>query len=266
MSGQNQAQQGSPAVEFSLTPAQEWRDRLARPLAQTVLPFFRRYPYRGPCSLFHLNLRGAFSPTDRFFYNRIPKAANTTISKLLAKHSDYQRPWGSRGDKGRMLRPAHMTRAQVEALASGEVFRFLIVRDPYTRVLSAYQDKFLRKLRQVDRYGAMIESAPGEVPSFAAFCRFLDRGGVWRDAHWAPQSALMLLPLDAYDLIGRVETLDQDMATLVQRIWGIAPEPVEFAGTRTGASKAVEQAYDDESRAIVARLYRDDFELFGYQA
>jgi hypothetical protein len=249
---------------FSLTPAEEWRDRLVRPLAQSVLPFFRRYPYRGPCSLFHLNLRGAFSPTDRLFYNRIPKAANSTISALLDRHSTYERPWGSRGAKGRMLRPAHMSRAQVAALAAGEVFRFIILRDPYARVLSAYQDKMLRNRRQVGRYGAMMGAAPGELPDFRSFCRFLDRGGLWRDAHWAPQSALMLLPLEEYDLVGRVETLDQDIATLLRKIWGIAPEPVAFAGTRTDAAEAVARAYDDESRAIVARLYRQDFELFGY--
>lgn len=257
---------GGETPGYRGTPADEWRDRLARPLAQLLLPFYRRYPYCGDCSLFHLNVRGAFSPLDMFFYNRIPKAANSTVSGVLARHSQFTRRFSDGGDKRRMLHPSQMTAAQVRALARGEVFRFTFVRNPYSRVLSAWQDKFLRDKPQRRRYAPMMECPPSEVPNFTQFCRFLDRGGLWRDAHWAPQTSLLLLPLSEFDFVGKIENFDRDMATVVARIWKIEnPEPFDRRGPpRTDADTKIASVYTDEARAIVARLYAEDFSAFGY--
>ncbi len=248
------------------TPSRELKERLARGLANSLLPFFRRYPYRGPCSIFHLNVRGAYSPIDGLFYNRIPKAANTTVSGILAENSSYHRPFSGNRDKARMLRPAFMSRSQVDSLSTDAVFTFTVVRNPYARVLSAYQDKFLRGKPQLRRYASMMNCPDGQVPDFVEFCRFLDRGGLYLDAHWAPQSCLMLLPVPEFDLVAKVETLDRDMATIMNRIWGITPtEKLKKAGTSTGADGKLRAQYTDEAKDIVDRLYAGDFDAFGYE-
>lgn len=252
---------------MNTSPAQDLRDRLARPLARAFLPFYRRFPYTGPCSLFHVNLRGAFSPVDGFFYNRIPKSANSTVSAMLAAQSGYHRPFSGAGAKHRMLRPAYMTASQVRKLRTPEVFAFTVVRNPFVRVLSAYQDKIGQAKPQLARYASQLDTPAGQVPDFAAFCRFLDRGGLYRDAHWAPQSALLLLPLEAYDFIGRVESLDADIAEIARRIWGAGTVvTAERAGPRTDALARLRAAYCDETQEIVTRLYRADFDAFGYSA
>jgi hypothetical protein len=40
--------------------------------------------------IFKLDPRGAYSPLEPFFYNRVPKAANTSITQTLFNHSAYR--------------------------------------------------------------------------------------------------------------------------------------------------------------------------------
>jgi len=58
--------------------------------ARLFSPFYRRFPYRGAMDIFKLDHRGAYSPLEPFFYNRVPKAANTSITQTLFTHSAYR--------------------------------------------------------------------------------------------------------------------------------------------------------------------------------
>jgi hypothetical protein len=83
--------------------------------------------------------------------------------------------------------------------------------------------------------------------------------------HWAPQADILCLPLERFDFIGRVETLDRDLGHILQHLYGVEPgRPAVRAGTNTGASDRLDEAYGREERQIVNRLYADDFERFGY--
>jgi hypothetical protein len=252
---------------YARDPAQELSDRIARAIYNRVYPFYRAFPHHGPVSLFQIEHRGAYSPPDRFFYNRVPKAANTSVIRMLASNSSYCRPRAGKGDKRRMLRPQLMSAADVRALTGPDTFRFTIVRNPFTRVLSAYLSKILlqKNSMRLRRFARMMDTDPATPPDFTKFCRFLANGGVWRDAHWAPQWALMLLPAEMYHHIGRVETLDDDLALVASRIWGadaIAPAP--RLGMQTNSGDALVTYYTDEAHDIVARLYSEDFRRFGY--
>lgn len=252
---------------YRRTPSEDLSNRVGRPLFRWLYPFYRSYPYSGRTSLYQVEHRGAYSPDDGFFYNRVPKAANTSVSHMLASHSTYSRPRPGAGTMGRMLRPQLMTTAQVADIGTDAVFKFTVVRNPYTRVLSAYRSKILtaRKPVRLHRFAAMMGTDRAAPPDFTTFCRFLANGGVWRDAHWAPQTELMLLPLRMFDFIGHVESLDEDVVTIARRIWG--PDvAVDFKrqGRRTDVTQPVEQDYTPEAIEIVARLYADDFSAFGY--
>lgn len=245
-------------------PSHDLRDRLAHPFFRALTPFYRKYPCTSPCSIFHMTPRRAFSPEDGFFYNRLPKAANTTVARLLAERSAYSRPLAREGDKHRWLRPPLMSRAQVASLATDAVVTFTVVRNPYSRVLSSYQDKILRGPR-AERWKRQLEIGESGTASFLAFCRFLANGGLYRDAHWAPQSSLMLLPLEKFDHVCKVESLDADLSQVLQHIWGDAgPSEMPRAGNPTNASGKLHAAYCDESKSLVDRLYAADFEQFGY--
>ncbi len=234
----------------------------AKVLAARLLPFYRRRPYRGPLGLFTVDMRGAYSPQDAFFFNRVPKAANSTIMATLGAYSSYAKPFSRGRKKSRFLRPAWMSAAQVARLEA-ETFRFTFVRDPYGRALSAFSDKVVRKRKQARPFYHWLGRV--EAPAFIDFLRFLEDGGALTDAHWAPQADLMLLPVAEFHFIGRLERLEADLASVIERIFAPgAPLAMRRAGPRTDSQHNLESAYTPEAVGIVNRVYAADFETFGY--
>jgi hypothetical protein len=239
-------------------------DRQAARVAPALLPFYRRYPYRGPLGLFKVDPRGAYSPVDGFFYNRIPKAANSTVMATLMARSTFSRAFSDGHAKRRLLRPSRLLPRDV-ARFEHDVFKFTFVRDPYARVLSAFADKILRRRQQSRGFYASRGGDDGTPPAFIDFLRFLEDGALLADPHWTPQVHLMLLPLDRFDFIGRVERLDADLAHVMGRVFPDAPPaPPKRAGPRTDSRKRYDEAYTPEARALVERLYREDFAALGY--
>jgi len=231
---------------------------------RTISPFYRRFPYRGAMDIFKLDPRGAYSPLEPFFYNRVPKAANTSITQTLFQHTSF-RPNSARREhpKYQFLRPLVLSSREVDRLET-EAWKFTFVRDPYSRLLSAYLDKVGRRRHQGLRFLHWAERHD-QPQSFLGFCRYLEAGGLFLDMHWAPQVEILCLPLERFDFIGRVEQLDRDLAVVLQRLFGVeSAGPAPRAGTHTRASEQVADAYGPEERAIVNRLYAADFERLGY--
>lgn len=230
-----------------------------------ISPFYRRFPYSGEMDIFKLNPRGAFSPVEPFFYNRMPKAANTTITGLLHQASAF-RPKTSRrrqNPKYQFLTPLTLTPQQVKSLEH-KAFKFTFVRNPYTRTLSAYLDKVGRKRHQGRRFLTWAEKN-NEPQSFLGFCRYLETCGLFDDMHWAPQTDILLLPQEQYNFIGKVESIREDLLHVLDTIFGSSNlERVPHLGNKTAASSHVLDAYGPEEEAIIRRLYANDFEQLGY--
>jgi hypothetical protein len=233
--------------------------------ARLFSPFYRRFPYRGAMDIFKLDPRGAYSPLEPFFYNRVPKAANTSITQTLFTHSTY-RPRLARRDnpKYKFQRPIFLSPSQVHKLEH-EAFKFTFVRNPYSRVLSAYLDKVGRRKHQGLRFLAWAE-ANSQPASFLGFCRYLDAGGLFLDMHWAPQVEILCLPLECFDFIGRIESIDRDLNQVLQRVFNVQLEsPLPQTGRHhTQANQKLKEAYGMEERQIVNRLYATDFLKLGY--
>jgi len=252
------------ALRRAVAAADDALDRAAARVAPFVLPFYRRYPYRGPLGLFKVDPRGAFSPTDGFFYNRIPKAANSTVLATLMAQSGFRRAFSDGHAKRRLLRGSRLGRGDV-ARFERDVFAFTFVRDPYARVLSAFADKVLRRRQQSRDFYAWRGGDDGSAPAFMEFLRYLEGGALLEDPHWTPQVHLMLMPLDRFDFIGRVERLDSDLGQVMARVFPDAPPAApRRAGPRTDSRERFNAAYAGEARALVARLYAEDFAAFGY--
>ena len=235
-----------------------------REAARLLSPFYRRFPYRGEMDLFKLDPRGAYSPLEPFFYNRVPKAANTSITQTLFEHTTFRLKVARRQHpKYQFLRPLFLSPNEVNRLEQ-EAYKFTFVRDPYSRALSAYLDKVGRRRHQGLRFLQWAERH-NQPQSFLGFCRYLQAGGLFLDMHWAPQVEILCLPLERFDFIGRVEQLDRDLAQVLQHLYGVtASRPTPRAGTHTRASERLKEAYGPEERAIVNRLYAADFEQLGY--
>lgn len=252
------------AISRGIDAADDALNLQAKALAVRLLPFYRRFPYDGPLGLFTVDVRGAYSPGDGFFFNRIPKAANSTVMATLASYSNYRRRIGRSRAKSRFLRPAWMSTADVARL-DADTFRFTFVRDPYGRALSAFADKVARKRKQARPFYRWLGRVEAGPPEFIDFLRFLGDGGARTDPHWAPQTDLMLLPMARFDFVGRLERLEADLASVVDRIFSPAtPLAMRRAGPRTDSHRTLPDAYSAEGIEIVNRVYAADFETFGY--
>ncbi len=234
--------------------------------AQRLYPFFRRHAYRGPLLPSEVESRVAVSLRDGFLYNRIPKTANSLMTWMLATASARAagEPAPDR-PKSYFPTPRRLSSAEV-ARVEQEVFKFAIVRNPYSRTLSAYLDKIAARKRQARTFerwrGAPVQR---KEPSFGEFCRYLDAGGLRDDVHWAPQTELLCEVPGWFDRIYRQEKLGEAAEEIMGRIFGVAPEfPARVGPRPTGASKLVARHYDDETRRIVARLFAADFDALGY--
>ncbi len=224
------------------------RNRLTIPFT----PFYRRYPYKDGISINSADDRGCVDMELGFFYNRIPKAANSTIVTNLARLK-FGRDITARTAK-KMFRPPSALHSH-EVLRFPLLFTFTVVRNPYTRTLSAYLDKVERSALRDNK-----ES------SFRDFLYSLQKGKLYSNAHWAPQSALLLLPADQFDFIGKVESIDTDLLFIKEKLQGKRPEKPfkSFLDNSTGAGRKLKAYYDTETAELVRMLYRDDFETFGY--
>lgn len=232
-------------------------------IAPLAVPFYIRHPYRGPLWLTEVDTRGAISVADGFFFNRVPKAANSTIIDALARSSAARsgQDTGRRDAKWYFQRPLFASRATVRRLER-EFFRFTFVRSPYSRTLSAFLDKIVGRTQQSKPFYRWWDGSG--APSFGDFCRYLEAGGLHHDIHWAPQSDILLLQPEEFHLIGRFERLQEDLAQVLQRVFGADAVDVGRAGPRSDAGGAMTTHYDDDTLAAVSRLFAKDCERFGY--
>jgi hypothetical protein len=226
-------------------------------------PFYRSRPKIWSPQLWELDGRIAVSRARRFCYVRIPKSANTAVASTLYYH-EHGAMLGGRQAKRALRRPSLIPGLSPEALDG--FFCFTFVRNPYHRILSAYLSKLVAR-RDQPRYrdiGERIARRHGEL-FFRTFCAELDEEGPYGNPHWYPQTSFV----DAFgperlDFVGRVERMREDLAHVVRTIFGRDDGNTYVREEKTGASSKLGEHYDAATRAIVARVYRDDFERFGY--
>lgn len=230
--------------------------RRARSRRIAATPFYHAHPYRGPISLASLDSRVAIDFELGFLYNRVLKAANTTIIATLA--SLKGKTDGNPKDLFRT--PSDLNENEAQQIPS--LFEFAFVRNPYSRTLSAYLDKIARGKRQP----LELAKKSGHPPSFEDFCIYLEHYGLYENPHWAPQSSVLLLSTNEYDFIGRTESLDSDLDVVVRQLRSHigGSGMVDRQLHRTGADALIQDYYTAECQRIVGSLFRDDFRRFGY--
>lgn len=179
--------------------------------------------------------------------------------------------------------------ASLGLLLSGRVKRHVMfVRNPYSRLVSAWADKFLTYPRTLDQEGfrgwqhvhriylqhiglhnRAGNKVIGEALLATTFPEFVNRlpALYWRDAHLQPQYWTMsirykgvvpILPL-RFDQIIRVEHM---VASSLRRELGI-----DVMGVRRNVTEhpSADELFTPQLRSIARRIYSRDFEKFGYE-
>ena len=143
------------------------------------------------------------------------------------------------------------------------------MRDPATRVWSAWQSKLLlREPRFVEEfadkeYFPRIPEQPFDlVEDFRAFVAAFNSPDPPVDVHWAVQHDLVSqLPLDH---VGRVERFGDTMGLLREHVGEARWPQTKRRENRTPFSLPP-AAYDEATAAILGDVYRADAEAFGYE-
>ena len=171
-----------------------------------------------------------------FVYSSIPKVACSSIKASILKLSHVKNKEGiikTRGmihkymqDNFSLARCDHNKAKKI--LTQGKYFKFIVVRNPWSRLVSAYLNKFVNRLNLKDEFFVkrVIEEVyrqRGLDPNYErgiTFRQFLKYIYITNDedlnAHWKPQ--YLFLGDTNFDFIGRFETLDKDFKHLSSRL------------------------------------------------
>lgn len=165
-------------------------------------------------------------------------------------------------------------------------FKFLFVRHPLKRVISAYWDKFTHKDQYTEyfhlKYGKQImeryrggqRSGVKDEIQFHEFIQYLidtaADGGEF-DEHWATVQELCHPCVIDYDCIGKLENITTDSRCVLERLSTdpmYFPHPRDSALTSTSDGNLLIQLYyqniSQPQMELLRDIYSVDCEMFGY--
>jgi hypothetical protein len=141
---------------------------------------------------------------------------------------------------------------------------FTVVRNPYTRILSAYLDKVGREPRDPEvwlPFARRYRLAKDARPSFQHFLHLVtSEDPNLLDQHFAPQCVNVLHTFVTCDYVGHIE----NMAAVWEFLAGFGIAPNEHRPHKTLANEALGSFYGREEVANVQNFFQRDFEAFGY--
>lgn len=241
-----------------LTPPGTWFSRDARAVTRLFGPTLKRAQYL-------IN----WSREHRYIYVEVPKTGCSTIKLTLQRieRNDpaYAPPNMHSRPTSPLLRPLSAPKEFLLARTSPDYFRFCFVRNPYTRILSAYLDKIASTdFKRGERMKALGMS-PSESPTLLQFLEVLKRADPAAfDIHWARQCDLLDLGGMTFEFTGRFESFEQDFARVLERIHQGQEWLTAVRAHRTDAAAHIQDRIGPDERRLIEDIYACDFDRFGY--
>lgn len=154
--------------------------------------------------------------------------------------------------------------------------RFTFVRNPYSRFVALYYDKFVN-FQDSPGQRALFGHDDGLRPdmSLNELAQWLTseaKSDEWVDAHFVSQHYFVMDSdgAPAVDCVGRMESADDDVAEL-QEALGLDAEPLprinrnaDRGPAQFDTSTRWAEVLDDHTIRLLSARYEGDFELFGY--
>lgn len=228
-----------------------------------------------PLSEKHLYAGSLISMQYKYLYIPTPKVACSTIKMALLKMELDQPdieyfPLIHNLTRSPFLNLSQIGDAEV-FINRPDIFRFCFVRNPYTRLLSAYLDKIGRHMPPKESVLAKMglswkENRKKEI-SFIDFIKVIRQSSLEEmDQHWRPQVYQCFFDKIEYDFIGNFENLDEDLISLNRNFRNKLYTKIKTVNEHaTKSGEQIRKYYANEKvRNIVYEIYKKDFETFGY--
>ena len=224
--------------------------------------------------------------SKKFLYCFIPKNACTTFKTVTAKYSIF-----SSEDELEKASKIHshtnQLKPKVTELINESYFKFIIVRNPFLRLISAYLNKLVIKDRNnLENFGQdfkiMNES---RLMTFQDFIQYVEKTPSQQlNVHWRPQVDFLLY--NSYNMYLQFENLKQDIPKLEKALdikipkQNVAKNTTPYAYLDVGEPWKLHgeelwqirksqnvvplpyQMYNDELIAKVHERYQQDIELY----
>uniref|UniRef100_A0A8C6WT93 Carbohydrate sulfotransferase n=1 Tax=Neogobius melanostomus TaxID=47308 RepID=A0A8C6WT93_9GOBI len=256
-------------------------------LEQACLSHTKKRRVLAPSDLKHLIVDDKHS----LIYCYVPKVACTNwkrVLMILSSDGHYTDPLAIPASEahipGNLRRMSDLSVSEIN-LRLRTYLKFLFVREPFERLVSAYRNKFTRSYNTAfhKRYGTKIiqRYRPNPKPeslekgsdvSFVEFVQYLVDPRTQREdsfnEHWERVHSLCHPCLIHYDVVGKYETLEPD-AQAVLKLAGVdqmVQFPTSHKSTRTDGNMAASffQHIGPFYQKKLFNLYRMDYLLFNY--
>jgi hypothetical protein len=207
-----------------------------------------------------------------YFYLANPKVASTSILRCLQSaevDGDASRLPDSVHERSRspLLSFATASLSPEQILGDANFFRFTYVRNPFTRILSAYIEKIETDAEERERLLPDLGLQRDRIPSLLEFLKAVQaQRDDWRDIHWTTQSRLIQTNNIDYSFIGRFESFTQTFPLVLDRL-GIDRSHYDALGSpqnATGANSRVQSYIGTAEREAIIAIYQADFIGFAY--
>ncbi|MEM7524482.1 MAG: sulfotransferase family 2 domain-containing protein [Pseudomonadota bacterium] len=153
--------------------------------------------------------------------------------------------------------------------AARPIYSFCFVRNPFSRLFSAYTDKIrggMSHKRQIERVLGLPEQGADVEISFRDFIRaiqLMDDDAL--DGHWAIQTQRLRYDRFAFSFTGAFERLAEDLPRALKGA-GVDKAEIGVLSRRNRSSydQTIMDVMDEETAAMIRERYADDFALLGY--
>lgn len=204
-----------------------------------------------------------YAPSLNCAYIEIPKVCCTTIKAVMQSVErgcdPEQLTVGQIHDRENS---PLLNYDQLQESGNNNYRTFAFVRNPYTRIYSAYKDKLVDNLWEKKRRAETLGFSADENIPFIDFLRVISEKPVASlDIHWLPQT--VILEDRTLDFIGRFEQFDNDYY-IIARALGLPQQAYSRVAHATGTGTSILRTMSMEEVEIINSLYKEDFRKLGY--
>lgn len=242
------------------------------------------HPRHIPSQLSNIPRNLYYLPDEPVLYCYIPKNACSRFKPMLRKRAGFV-DWADRslihGRRNGLQRLMWMDRAAaLERLQNENARKFVVVRDPFARLVSAYQNKIATPWpdQQADFWnkhlgkecpgmlGKRVMPSKGPLMSLEEFLTCLLAGDKLEPSneHWRPQTELCGLDHIKYDRYLHLESLPGDAEELLHFLeW--KENASSFQMDRNPVySRTLSGYFSEEALRLALLYYEIDFEVLKY--